>query len=188
MDLNPSLWKVLNSDTTTIRFKKRGFLTGLKYLLNGKRIKKWKKWYETRQRNWGGSRGFLNLRDYHSPRSPNPFAILQRPSHYRFSLQTTRRGLRYGKIHGARCPLSYMLLNRRHTGPIYSKFMERETGRLFLVQAHRPFEIDEETFRSPSKRFAPACGGSEWIGCLGKNTSGFTLKNMAPALCFLDFS
>jgi len=58
----------------------------------------------------------------------------------------------------------------------------------FLVQAHRPFEIDEETFRSPigsvSLRHAAVQSG---LAVWGKNTLALT-KEYGPALCFLDFS
>ncbi len=66
------------------------------------------------------------------------------------------------------------------------KFMEREyKAESFLVQAHRPFEIDEETFRSPigsvSLRHAAVQSG---LAVWGKNTLALT-REYGPRVMFL---
>ena len=64
--------------------------------------------------------------------------------------------------------------------------MEREYGgECFLVQAHRPFEINEETFRSPigsvSLRHAAVQSG---LAVWGKNTLALT-QEFGPRVMFL---
>ena len=66
------------------------------------------------------------------------------------------------------------------------RFMEREWGaETFLVQAHRPFEINEETFRSPigsiSLRHAAVQSG---LAVWGKNTLALT-PQYGPRVMFL---
>ncbi len=56
---------------------------------------------------------FLNLKDYDSPRSPNPFATSPRPSPFLSSLSVLSQvPIDMGKIPGARCHLFYMRWNR----------------------------------------------------------------------------
>lgn len=131
----------------------------------------------------------LNLKDYKSPRSPDPlrylpsaksivvlaFAPLAGAYQYRDNTWSKMPSFLYG-VESAGNTAAY------HLG----RFMERELGaESFLIQAHRPFEINEETFRSPigsvSLRHAAVQSG---LAVWGKNTLALT-PQFGPRVMFL---
>ena len=133
--------------------------------------------------------GFLNLKDYHSPRSPDPrrylksaksivvlaFRPLSGAYHYQENTWSKMPSYLYG-METAGNTAAY------HLG----RFMEREYGaECFLVQAHRPFELDEDTYRSPvgsvSLRHAAVQSG---LAVWGKNTLALT-REFGPRVMFL---
>ena len=122
--------------------------------------------------------GFLNLKDYNSPRSPDPRRYLpSAKSIVVFAFRPLAGAYRYQENTWSKMPsYLYSVEVAGNTAAYHlARFMEREYGgESFLVQAHRPFEIDEETYRSPigsvSLRHAAVQSGS---GCMGKKHAGF---------------
>src|SRR4030065_2615448 len=96
---------------------------------------------------------FLNLKDYDSPRSPNPFRYLpSAKSIVVLAFSPLAGAYRYGENTWSKMPsFLYAVESAGNTAAYHlGKFMEREfKAESFLAQAHRPFEIDEENFRSP---------------------------------------
>jgi len=133
--------------------------------------------------------GFLNLKDYNSPRSPDPcrylksaksivvlaFCPLSGAYHYQENTWSKMPSYLYS-MEAAGNTAAY------HLG----RFMEREYGaECFLVQAHRPFELDENTYRSPvgsvSLRHAAVRSG---LAVWGRNTLALT-PEFGPRVMFL---
>ena len=137
--------------------------------------------------------GFLNLKDYKSPRSPNPLRYLpSAKSIVVLAFKPLAGAYRYGENTWSKMPsFLYAVESAGNTAAYHlGKFMEREYGgECFLVQAHRPFEINEETFRSPigsvSLRHAAVQSG---LAVWGKKHTGFDQRNLDLASCSLDFS
>ena len=133
--------------------------------------------------------GFLNLKDYESPRSPNPLRYLTTAkSIVVLAFKPLAGAYRYGENTWSKMPsFLYAVESAGNTSAYHlAKFMERDYGaESFLIQAHRPFEIDEETFRSPigsvSLRHAAVQSG---LAVWGKNTLALT-KEYGPRVMFL---
>jgi epoxyqueuosine reductase QueG len=133
--------------------------------------------------------GFLNLRDYHSPRSPDPRRYLKSAnSIVVLAFRPLSGAYRYQENTWSKMPsFLYSVEAAGNTAAYHlARFMEREGGaESFLVQAHRPFEIDEETYRSPigsvSLRHAAVQSG---LAVWGKNTLALTLE-FGPRVMFL---
>jgi epoxyqueuosine reductase len=133
--------------------------------------------------------GFLNLEDYNSPRSPDPHRYLPSAKSiivlgfkplagaYNYEENTWSKMHSYlYSVEGAGNFAGY------HLG----RFVERDyDAECFFVQAHRPFEIDEETFRSVvgsvSLRHAAVQSG---LAVWGRNTLALT-KEFGPRVMFL---
>ena len=133
--------------------------------------------------------GLLNLEDYNSPRSPDPHRYLPSAKSiivlgfkplagaYNYEENTWSKMHSYlYSVEGAGSFAAY------HLG----RFVEREYGaECFFVQAHRPFEINEETFRSVvgsvSLRHAAVQSG---LAVWGRNTLALT-KEFGPRVVFL---
>ena len=133
--------------------------------------------------------GFLNLKDYNSPRSPNPHRYLpSAQSIVVLAFRPLAGAYRYQENTWSKMPsFLYSVETAGNTAAYHlARFMEREySGESFLVQAHRPFEIDEETFRSPigsvSLRHAAVQSG---LAVWGKNTLALT-REFGPRVMFL---
>lgn len=121
----------------------------------------------------------LNLNDYKSPRSPNPLRYLPSAKSIVVLAFTPLAGAyRYQENTWSKMPsFLYSVESAGNTAAYHlGKFMEREfKAESFFVQAHRPFEINEETFRSPigsiSLRHAAVQSG---LAVWGKNTLAMT--------------
>ena len=133
--------------------------------------------------------GFLNLKDYKSPRSPNPLRYLpSAKSIVVLAFKPLSGAYRYGENTWSKMPsFLYSVESAGNTAAYHlGRFMEREySGECFLVQAHRPFEINEETFRSPIgsvslRHVAVQSGLAVW----GKNTLALT-REFGPRVMFL---
>jgi len=128
--------------------------------------------------------GFLNLKDYESPRSPNPLRYLTTAkSVIILAFKPLAGAYRYGEIPGARCPHFFMLWNRRAIRlPIISRSLWNATMEqsLFSSRLIGHSKSMRKHFVLHRKRFAPACSGSKWIGGVGKNTLALT-KEYGPA-------
>ena len=132
---------------------------------------------------------FLNLKDYKSPRSPNPLRYLpSAKSIVVLAFSPLAGAYRYGENTWSKMPsFLYAVESAGNTAAYHlGKFMEREfKAESFLVQAHRPFEINEETFRSPigsvSLRHAAVQSG---MAVWGKNTLALT-REYGPRVMFL---
>jgi epoxyqueuosine reductase QueG len=133
--------------------------------------------------------GFLNLKNYKSPRSPNPLRYLpSAKSIVVLAFKPLSGAYRYGENTWSKMPsFLYSVESAGNTAAYHlGKFMEREyNAECFLVQAHRPFEINEETFRSPigsvSLRHAAVQSG---LAVWGKNTLALT-REFGPRVMFL---
>ncbi len=133
--------------------------------------------------------GFLNLKDYRSPRSPNPLRYLTTAkSIVVLTFKPLAGAYHYGENTWSKMPsYLYAMESAANTAAYHlAKFMDREYGgECFLVQAHRPFEINEETFRSPigslSLRHAAVQSG---LAVWGKNTLALT-REFGPRVMFL---
>jgi len=133
--------------------------------------------------------GFLNLKDYKSPRSPNPSRYLTNArSIVVLAFKPLAGAYRYGENTWSKMPSYLYAMESAGNAAAYhlAKFMDREYGgESFLVQAHRPFEIDEETFRSPigsiSLRHAAVQSG---LAVWGKNTLALT-REFGPRVMYL---
>ncbi|NIO03743.1 MAG: hypothetical protein GTO13_04220, partial [Proteobacteria bacterium] len=97
--------------------------------------------------------GLLNLRDYDSPRSPDPRRYLESAkSIVLLAFRPLAGAFRYQENTWSKMPSYLYSIESAGNTAAYQlgRFMEREFGaECFLVQAHRPFELDEETYRSP---------------------------------------
>jgi len=133
--------------------------------------------------------GFLNLKDYNSPRSPNPRCYLpSAQSVVVLAFRPLAGAYRYQENTWSKMPsFLYSVEAAGNTAAYHlARFMEREYGgESFLVQAHRPFEIDEETYRSPIgsislRHVAVQSGLAVW----GKNTLALT-REFGPRVMFL---
>jgi epoxyqueuosine reductase QueG len=132
---------------------------------------------------------FLNLRDYKSPRSPKPSRYLTNArSIVVLAFKPLAGAYRYGENTWSKMPSYLYAMESAGNAAAYhlAKFMDREYGgESFLVQAHRPFEIDEETFRSPigsiSLRHAAVQSG---LAVWGKNTLALT-REFGPRVMYL---
>lgn len=133
--------------------------------------------------------GFLNLKDYRSPRSPDPRRYLTTArSIVILAFQPLAGAYRYSENTWSKMPsYLYAMESAANTAAYHlAKFMDREYGgESFLVQAHRPFEINEETFRFPigsiSLRHAAVQSG---LAVWGKNTLALTRK-FGPRVMYL---
>lgn len=131
----------------------------------------------------------LNLGDYKSPRSPDPLRYLPTARSIVVLAFTPLAGAyRYRENTWSKMPsFLYSVESAGNTAAYHlGKFMERELGaESFLVQAHRPFEINEETFRSPigsiSLRHAAVQSG---LAVWGKNTLALT-PQYGPRVMYL---
>jgi epoxyqueuosine reductase QueG len=133
--------------------------------------------------------GFLNLKDYNSPRSPNALRYL--PSARSIAVLAFRPlagAYSYQENTWSKMPSYLYSVEAAGNTAAYhlGRFMEREyAAESFLVQAHRPFEIDEETFRSPigsiSLRHAAVQSG---LAVWGKNTLALT-REFGPRVMLL---
>jgi epoxyqueuosine reductase len=133
--------------------------------------------------------GFLNLKDYDSPRSPDPHRYLTsaksiivlafKPLAGAYNYQENTWSKMHSHLYSVETAGNFAAY---HLG----RFVEREYGaECFLVQAHRPFEINEETFRSVvgsvSLRHAAVQSG---LAVWGRNTLALT-KEFGPRVMFL---
>ncbi len=133
--------------------------------------------------------GFVNLKDYNSPRSPDPRRYLKSAnSIVVLAFRPLSGAYRYQENTWSKMPsFLYSVEAAGNTAAYHlARFMEREWGaESFLVQAHRPFEIDEETYRSPigsvSLRHAAVQSG---LAVWGKNTLALT-REFGPRVMFL---
>ncbi|MBM4339278.1 MAG: epoxyqueuosine reductase [Deltaproteobacteria bacterium] len=131
----------------------------------------------------------LNLKDYKSQRSPNPLRYLpSAKSIVLLAFAPLAGAYRYQENTWSKMPsFLYSVESAGNTAAYHlGKFMERELkAESFLVQAHRPFEINEETFRSPigsiSLRHAAVQSG---LAVWGKNTLALT-PQFGPRVMFL---
>jgi epoxyqueuosine reductase QueG len=133
--------------------------------------------------------GFLNLRDYNSPRSPDPHRYLPTAkSIIVMAFKPLAGAYNYQDNTWSKMPsFLYGVETAGNTAAYHlGRFIEREYGaESFLIQAHRPFEIDEETFRNPigsvSLRHAAVQSG---LAVWGKNTLALT-REFGPRVMFL---
>ncbi len=133
--------------------------------------------------------GLLNLRDYDSPRSPDPRRYLESAkSIVVLAFRPLSGAFRYQENTWSKMPsYLYSMESAGNTAAYHlGRFMEREYGaECFLVQAHRPFELDEETYRSPigsvSLRHAAVQSG---MAVWGRNTLALT-PEFGPRVMFL---
>ncbi len=131
----------------------------------------------------------LNLKDYKSPRSPDPLRYLpSAKSIVVMAFAPLAGAYRYGENTWSKMPsFLYSVESAGNTAAYHlGKFMERELGaETFFVQAHRPFEINEETFRAPigsvSLRHAAVQSG---MAVWGKNTLALT-PQFGPRVMYL---
>lgn len=133
--------------------------------------------------------GFLSLADYDSPRSPDPHRYLpSAKSIVVLAFKPLAGAYHYQENTWSKMPSYLYSVEAAGNTAAYhlARFMEREFGaESFLVQAHRPFEIDEETFRAPvgsvSLRHAAVQSG---LAVWGKNTLALT-REFGPRVMFL---
>jgi len=133
--------------------------------------------------------GVLNLKDYHSPRSPDPHRYLpSAKSIIVLAFKPLAGAYHYQENTWSKMPSYLYSVETAGSAAAYhlGRFMEREYGaESFLVQAHRPFEINEETFRAPigsvSLRHAAVQSG---LAVWGKNTLALT-REYGPRVMFL---
>jgi len=133
--------------------------------------------------------GFLNLREYDSPRSPDPLRYLpSAKSIVVLAFCPLAGAYRYQENTWSKMPSYLYSVEAAGNTAAYhlARFMEREyRAESFLVQAHRPFEINEETNRSPigsvSLRHASVQSG---LAVWGKNTLALT-REFGPRVMFL---
>ena len=131
----------------------------------------------------------LNLKDYISPRSPDPHRYLSSArSFVVLAFKPLAGAYHYQENTWSKMPSYLYGMEAAGNSAAYhlGRFMEREfNAESFLVQAHRPFEINEETFRSPigsiSLRHAAVQSG---LAVWGKNTLALTPK-FGPRVMFL---
>ena len=133
--------------------------------------------------------GFLNIKDYDSPRSPDPHRYLDSAkSIVVLAFRPLAGAYRYQKNTWSKMPSYLYAMEAAGNAAAYhlGRFMEKEYGaECFLVQAHRPFEIDEETYHSPVgsvslRHVAVQSGLAVW----GKNTLALT-REFGPRVMFL---
>lgn len=133
--------------------------------------------------------GFLNLKDYYSPRSPDPRRYLKSAqSIVVLAFKPLAGAYQYQENTWSKMPSYLYAMESAGNTTAYhlGRWMEKEYGgECFLVQAHRPFEINEETFRSPigsvSLRHAAVQSG---LAVWGKNTLALT-REFGPRVMFL---
>jgi epoxyqueuosine reductase QueG len=132
----------------------------------------------------------LNLRDYKSPRSPIPLRYLAsaKKSIIVLAFKPLAGAYSYQENTWSKMPsYLYSMESAGNTAAYHlGRFIEKELGaESFLVQAHRPFEINEETFRSPigsiSLRHAAVQSG---LAVWGKNTLALT-PQFGPRVMYL---
>ena len=131
----------------------------------------------------------LNLREYDSPRSPNPHRYLpSAKSIVLLAFAPLAGAYRYQENTWSKMPsFLYSVESAGNTAAYHlGRFMEKEfKAETFLVQAHRPFEINEQTFRFPIgsislRHVAVQSGLAVW----GKNTLALT-PQYGPRVMFL---
>ncbi len=132
--------------------------------------------------------GFLNVNDYSSPRSPDPKHFLRSAR----SIITLAFRAIAGE-HTSPKPWSWMPsffycpeTLAQTTCYQLARFLENTyKARSFIVQAHRPFEFTEESFRAPvgtvSLRHSAVQSG---LAVFGKNTLALT-KEYGPRVLFM---
>ncbi len=133
--------------------------------------------------------GVLNLNDYKSPRSPDPLRYLpSAKSIVVLAFAPLAGAYRYRENTWSKMPsFLYSVESAGNTAAYHlGRYMERELeAESFLVQAHRPFEIDDETLRSPigsvSLRHAAVQSG---LAVWGKNTLALT-PQFGPRVMYL---
>jgi epoxyqueuosine reductase len=133
--------------------------------------------------------GFFKLRDYDSPRSPDPSRYLESAkSIVVLAFRPLAGAFRYQENTWSKMPSYLYSMESAGNTAAYQlgRFMEREFGaECFFVQAHRPFELDEESYRSPggsvSLRHAAVQSG---LAVWGKNTLALT-REFGPRVMFL---
>jgi len=131
----------------------------------------------------------LNLKEYISPRSPDPHRYLSSAkSIVVLAFKPLAGAYHYQENTWSKMPSYLYGMEVAGNSAAYhlGRFMEREfNAESFLVQAHRPFEINEETFRSPigsiSLRHAAVQSG---LAVWGKNTLALT-PQFGPRVMFL---
>jgi epoxyqueuosine reductase QueG len=133
--------------------------------------------------------GILNLKEYQSQRSPDPRQYLKSAgSIVILAFKPLSGAYRYEKNTWSKMPsYLYAMESAGNTAAYHlGRFLEKEYGaESFLVQAHRPFEINEETFRAPIgsvslRHTAVQSGLAVW----GKNTLALT-REFGPRVMFL---
>ena len=122
---------------------------------------------------------FLNLRDYNSPRSPDPQRYLKNAKSVALlAFRPLAGAYEYNENTWSKMPsYLYCMESAANTAAYHlGKFLEDEFGgKTFVVQAHRPFELDDETFRAPVgtvslRHVAVQSGMAVW----GRNTLALT--------------
>ncbi|MEW5946007.1 MAG: hypothetical protein AB1742_07395 [bacterium] len=122
---------------------------------------------------------FLNLSDYHSPASPDPQRYLKgAKSVVLLAFRPLAGAYEYGENTWSKMPsYLYCVESAANTAAYHlGKYIEDGFGgKTFVVQAHRPFELTEETYRKPVgavslRHVAVRSGMAVW----GRNTLALT--------------
>lgn len=123
--------------------------------------------------------GFLNLSDYKSPRSPDPERYLRgAKSIVVLAFRPLRGAYDFKENTWSKMPSFLYTVETAGNYAAYhlGKFIEdRFDAGVFVVPPHRPFELTDETFRSPIgcvslRHAAVQCGMAVW----GRNTLALT--------------
>ncbi len=133
--------------------------------------------------------GFLNLADYNSPRSPDPKRYLKNAkSIIVLAFRPVAGAYSYEENTWSKMPsYLYTVESAANTACYHlGKYLEDKYGcGVFIVQAHRPFELNEITYRAPIgsislRHSAVQCGMAVW----GKNTLALT-PEFGPRVMFM---
>lgn len=105
-------------------------------------------------KKWGVDKvGFLNLKDYQSPRSHNPERYLKgAKSIVVLCFKPLSGAYNYTENTWSKMPSYLYTMEAAANTACYhlGKYLENEFGTdVFVVQPHRPFELTEETYKNP---------------------------------------
>lgn len=129
--------------------------------------------------------GFLNLKDYNSPRSPDPKKYLPSArSIIVLGFRVLSGAYETGTWSRMHSYLYCMETVAQYCIYLLSKYLEdQHKAKVFVIPSHRPFEMTEETFRAPigivSLRHAAIQSG---LAVWGRNTLALTPQFGAKVL------